>query len=172
MARTAPSAPTLVLKEESTVPSALRRATKFRAVPFRVVKSPPTKTLPSDCNAKASTVLFAPMDVSKPVSSEPLTLSLASRPRLVPLKLVKKPPTITRPSGWTKTALIVSVAPVPMLKPRSSEPSRLSRASRRTFAPLSTVKLPTTTDLPSRFGNDRLVFKPRPSTMLLPVPKP
>ena len=97
------------LKVVSSEPSALSRPMRLRVVvpvppPPSVVKSPPTRILPSDCTAKALTRPFAPG--LKVVSSEPSALSRPMWLRVVvpvppPPSVVKTPPTRIFPSGCT-----------------------------------------------------------------------
>ena len=137
---------------------------KLRAVPFISVNNPPTSTRPSACNASAYTGLFAPTNVSNEVSSEPSAFKRAMKLRLVPLTRVNKPPITTRPSGCTTSEPTVSLAPplvpLPVLKVKSTDPSRFNRATRLAFAPLSTLKFPPTTALPINSGTAGLVLMP------------
>ena len=70
----------------------------------------------------------------------------------------------TRPSGCTTSAPTESLAPVPVLKVKSAEPSRFNRATRLALAPFSTLKLPPTTVLPMSDGTAGLVLMPMACT--------
>ena len=124
------------LKVVSSEPSALSRPMRLRGVvpvppPPSVVKSPPTRILPSGCTASGKTVSFAPG--LKSASSEPSALSRPMRLRGVvpvppPPSIVKSPPTRILPSGCSADAR-TTLSFAPGLKLVSSEPSALSRPS-------------------------------------------
>ena len=97
--KTAPFAPVPGSKVASSEPLTFRRAIDFRAVLLMVLNMPPSRILPSACNARARTIASAPVPGSKVVSSEPLVSSRAIRLRPVPLIVVNWPPSSTLPSG-------------------------------------------------------------------------
>ena len=129
--RTTLFAPAPGVKPASSVPLALSRAMKLRAVPLKVVNCPPSTILPSGCKASASTALLAPVPGVKLASSEPSVARRAIRLRLVPFALVKKPPTTTAPSGCTASARTLPLKPRNTWKftlpPDAASPTAVSR---------------------------------------------
>ena len=111
-----PPGPPLALgsKPMSREPSAWSRAMRLRVVAvaaplgWRVVKVPPSSTLPSGCTAMLKTLLLA-LGL-KSMSSVPSALSRAMRLRSTPSTVVKEPPSSTLPSGCKATLRTVPFA--------------------------------------------------------------
>jgi hypothetical protein len=82
-----------IMKEESLVPSSLRRIISFAAAQLYPVKLPPTTILPSPCTDRAAIVPLNQFQMLKPVSLVPSALRriiLLAATQLYPVKL---PPT-------------------------------------------------------------------------------
>ena len=108
--------PMLAMNAVSRVPSAFSRTILPTVAPFHVVKSPPTRILPSVWTVVALTVLFAPVPMlaMNAVSRVPFALSLTILPTVVPLNVVNVPPAKVLPSDCTATHSTALPAPLAM----------------------------------------------------------
>ena len=145
------SAPEPGLNVRSIAPVAFKRANRLRFWPLNVVKSPPTKILPSPLSASDVTgPPLPPVPALKVASVEPFKFNRVIPFLVNPLNVTNAPPTKIAPSGCTTIAVTRRSAPVPALKLASSEPSAFKRAIRlRLVTPLTAVKSPPIKILPS-----------------------
>ena len=97
--------------------------------------------------ASASTLPFAPVPTSKPVSMLPSEFSRAMRLRDTPAMVWNEPPAMTLPPATVCSAFTVLLAAG--LKPVSLAPAEVSRAMRVRVAPLQLRKSPPITTFPS-----------------------
>ena len=131
----------------STVPSPFKRPIRLTRRPAMVANSPPMTTFPSGCNTRARTPPLGPVPVVKVGSSVPSAFSRATKLRLVWLTTVNKPPSTTRPSFCTATAVTRLSAFATKLE--SSTPPASTRARLVRPAPATEVNKPPNTTLPA-----------------------
>ena len=146
-----------------------RRATRFRRMPFTLVKPPPIIMFPSVCVRIVETTPFAPVPTLNVRSIEPSLFSRVMRLRGSPPTLANPPPSTTLPFGCTDSVLTNSSAPTPGLKVVSTDPSVLNRPMRLRATPLRLVKRPPTTGLfpEATPTQEMLALAPTPGSKVL-----
>ena len=136
-------------KLESTEPSGLKRPMRLRATPFRLVKRPPTTGLFPAATLTQVIPALAPTPGSKVLSTVPSAFSRAMLVRTTPSTELKLPTITMRPNWSVAMPRTGASAPEPGLKVASTEPSALSRAMKFRLLPLTRVKSPPMSTLPS-----------------------
>ena len=162
-ARTVALAPAPGLKLASRVPSGLRRANRLALAPLTLVKSPPITIFPSaDCTSSACTRLLAPTRPLRKVGSR--VPSAFRRTTFCRADTVKLPARSTLPSACTATAR-TGPPTAGGVKVRSSVPSAFSRATRLRTVPLTLLKLPPMTTLPTLAEKSGLALASRATAL-------
>ena len=144
---TGPLSSQLAAKVASTVPLVSTRARPGVLTPLTCVKLPPRIKLPSPGRTMVETGPLA--EVVKVASSVPFVPRRATKLWVTLLTVVKEPPITILPSGCKATASTGLFGPVPAEKLASKRPLVVSRARRLTAWPLTLVKKPPMTTLPS-----------------------
>ena len=160
--RTVALAPAPTLKLASRVPSGLRRANRLALAPLTLVKSPPITSFPSACTSNACTVALAPTKPKRKVGSR--VPSAFRRTTFCRADTVKLPARSTLPSACTATAR-TGPPTAGGVKVRSSVPSAFSRATRLRTVPLTVVKLPPMTTLPTLAEKSGLALASRATAL-------